>query len=98
MMTKITRLRETGATDPRAQCDPLRVQLADALTAAERARDAVARQKQAVQRLSAEMRETEETTEKLQKAVSKAQEAHVEAIANAAASWGRCACERCAEG
>jgi hypothetical protein len=85
-MAKITRLRETGAADPRAQGDPLRVQLAAALTAAEQARDAVARQKQAVQQLWADMREAEQRIEVLQKAVGKAQEAHVEAIANAAVS------------
>jgi hypothetical protein len=86
MAGNVTRLRrKAGAADPRAQGDPLRTQLAAALTAAKQARDAVARREQAERRLSDDAREAEQQIEKLQKAVRKAEAAHIDAIAKAAA-------------
>jgi hypothetical protein len=85
MTDNVTRLRRRAA-DPRAQGDPLRVQLAAAIKAANRAREMCERQKQAVQRLWDEAREADEQIGKLQKRVREATEAHIVGLADAAAS------------
>jgi hypothetical protein len=69
-----------------ANADPLRATLVAAQEKAHSARQAVERQKQAVQRLWDETREAEEQVEKLQKRVGEAQEAHIAGLAEAAAT------------
>jgi hypothetical protein len=83
-MADVTRLRPKAK--PTESGDPLRKALAAAIVAAGKAREMRERQKQAVGRLWAEMREAEQEIERLQKRVSEAQEAHIAGLADAATS------------
>jgi hypothetical protein len=85
-MAKVTRLRETVDGDERACADPLRNALAAAIEAAGKSRAVLEKRRAAARRLSSEAAETEERIEALTKAVTMAEAAHLDAIAEAAAS------------
>jgi hypothetical protein len=80
----VTKFRTRGTTE--AGGDPLREALAAALQASKAAHAAVAKQRQAVTRLWAEQLEADESIEKLEKAVAKAEAAYLDGLAAAAAN------------